>query len=233
MFSLCPAVLWFCRKRYTRSPPTGSVIAKFFSLWNYAYKHSPSKSFKALGSDEFWERAKPSNIVDKPVWMTFDDAWVDQVRRGLKACKVFLWLPIYTLAYNQMTGNLTSQAATMELGGVPNDIINNLNPISLIIFIPLVDRFLYPGLRKAGLNFSPLKRIFTGFMLATLAMLASTATQYYIYKEGPCGNQMNKCDDPAPINVWVQTLPYVLIGLSEIFTNITALEYAFTKVCTL
>lgn len=142
----------------------------------------------------------------------------------------------------------------MQLGGVPNDIINNLNPISLIIFIPLVDHFLYPALRKAGINFTPIKRIFTGFMLATLAMISSTVTQYYIYKLGPCGDEMNSCDEAAPvcgflssgqalrkhlltifvimqINVWVQTLPYVLIGMSEIFTNITALEYAFTKVC--
>jgi len=31
----------------------------------------------------------------KPAWMNFDDAWVDEVRRGLLACKVFLWYPLY------------------------------------------------------------------------------------------------------------------------------------------
>jgi len=45
----------------------------------------------------------------------------------------FLFYPVYWLAYNQMTGNLTSQAAVMELNHVPNDIINNINPISLIV----------------------------------------------------------------------------------------------------
>jgi len=45
----------------------------------------------------FWERVKPSNIpeAERPAWMVFDDAWVDEVRRGLLACKVFLWYPIY------------------------------------------------------------------------------------------------------------------------------------------
>jgi len=47
-----------------------------------------------------------------------------------------------------MTNNLTSQSATMQLHGVPNDLINNLNPITLVIFIPLVDFFVYPVLRK-------------------------------------------------------------------------------------
>lgn len=43
----------------------------------------------------FWDDVKPSQIATRPVWMTFDDEWVDEVRRGLKACRVFLWFPIY------------------------------------------------------------------------------------------------------------------------------------------
>lgn len=47
----------------------------------------------------FWEDVKPSHLgADKPAWMTFDDAWVDEVRRGFKACTVFLWYPLYWLA---------------------------------------------------------------------------------------------------------------------------------------
>ena len=52
--------------------------------------------------------------------MTYDDNWVDEVRRALMACRVFLFLIVFHLAYNQMTGNLTSQAATMRLAGAPN-----------------------------------------------------------------------------------------------------------------
>lgn len=133
------------------------------------------------------------------------------------------------LSYNQMNNNLTSQANTMTLNGVPNDVITNLNPISLVIFIPLVDNFLYPALRKYGIRFTPIKRIFTGFMLASLAMIGATVIQYYIYKLGPCGKHMNSCDNPAPFTVWVQAVPYILVGFSEIFTSITGLEYAFTK----
>jgi POT family proton-dependent oligopeptide transporter len=38
MFCFCPVVLWFCRKKYTRSPPTGSVLKKFGQLWGLAQK---------------------------------------------------------------------------------------------------------------------------------------------------------------------------------------------------
>lgn len=236
LFLFAPLVLMLCRKHYVLTPPTGSVFAKFWQLWGYASKGhwhlNPIATYKSMSAPGFWERAKPSNIpaAERPAWMTFDDAWVDEVRRGLKACAVFLYLPLYWLAYGQMTGNLTSQAAVMQLNGVPNDIIQNLNPISIIIFIPFMDFVVYPALRKAHINFTPIKRIFFGFILASLAMVASCIIQVYIYRLSECGTHASgKGCEPAPINVWVQTVPYVLIGFSEIMASITSLEYAFTK----
>lgn len=241
MFCLCPLVLILCRKNYNLVQPTGSVYGKAFRLWRLAMKGrwswNPINWFKSNsgGNDrEFWDHVKPSRLGEnKPVWMTFDDAWVDEVRRGLKACQVFLWYPLYWLAYNQMLNNLTSQAATMRLGGVPNDIVNNLNPFALIIFIPIMDRFIYPGLRRMGFNFTPLKRITAGFFAAGLGMIVATVTQYYIYKVGPCGKEANYCLEVegkySDISVWVQALTYILGGLSEIFASVTSLEYAFTK----
>jgi POT family proton-dependent oligopeptide transporter len=134
-----------------------------------------------------------------------------------------------------MTNNLTSQAATMKLNGVPNDIVSNFNPLFIVILIPIMDFFVYPGLRKMGINFTPIKRITCGFFLASMAMVSATVTQYYIYKVSPCGTSANICDDAdgnalsADISVWVQMLPYGLIGFSEIMASITSLEYAFTK----
>ncbi|KAJ5112909.1 hypothetical protein N7456_001443 [Penicillium angulare] len=239
MYCLCPAVLFFCRKRYFLVPPTGSVYSQAFRLWRLAMKGrwslNPVNLFKrTTNAPDFWDHVKPSRLgSEKPEWMTFDDEWVDEVRRGLKACKVFLWLPLFWLAYNQMLNNLTSQAATMRLGGVPNDVINNLNPFALIIFIPIMDRIVYPGLRRMGFNFTPVKRITAGFFVAGLSMIAATVTQYYIYKKGPCGKNANFClevrGEHTDISVWVQTLTYVLGGISEIFASITSLEYAFTK----
>lgn len=235
MFCFCPVVLWFCRHKYHMSPPTGSVLIRAIKLMKFAAKGkwsvNPVTTRKNFKSERFWEDVKPSHLGErKPGWMQFDDAWVDQVARGLRACSCFTWIPLYWLSYNQMNNNLTSQAATMTRNGVPNDVITNLNPISLVIFIPLVDKFLYPALRKANIRFTPIKRIAFGFVLASFAMVSAAVIQYYIYKEGPCGDRMNSCDNrPAPINVWTQAVPYVLIGFSEIFTSITGLEFAFTK----
>lgn len=217
-------------------------------------KHRRKKNFQ---DPEFWNKVKPSNIApaDRPVWMTFDDEWVDEVRRGLLACKVFLWYPLYCkqppflstilaqndtnsstdLAYNQMTGNLVSQASTMTLGHVPNDIVAKLNPIFIIIVIPLMDFLIYPGIRKMGYNLTPIKKITCGFFLSALAMVSACVIQHYIYKMSACGNEINalvkagRKDCAAPFTVWLQIFPYGLIGMSEVMASITKLEYAYTK----
>jgi proton-dependent oligopeptide transporter, POT family len=226
LFLLAPVVIWVNKKKYILSPPTGSVLSKFLKM--FIYTNKKSGLFKKFN----WEFAKPSNVPvnERPAWMTYDDEWVDEVRRGLMACKVFLFLPIFHLAYNQMTGNLTSQAASMELHGVPNDIIQNLNPISIVIMIPIMDHIVYPGFRKIGIKFTPIKRMAIGFFFGAFSMVAAAVMQYYIYSMSPCGWRASGSDcAPAPINVWAQSLPYILIGISEIFTNVTSYEYAFSK----
>ncbi|KAF3386357.1 putative peptide transporter ptr2 [Penicillium rolfsii] len=239
MYCICPTVLYFCRSKYYLVPPTGSTYGQALRLWSLAMKGrwslNPVKWFRQTSPEyQSWNHVKPTTLgANKPTWMTFDDAWVDEVHRGLKACRVFLWYPLYWLAYNQMLNNLTSQAATMELNGVPNDVINNFNPFALIIFIPIFDRLVYPGLRRMGFKFTPLKRITAGFIIAGSGMIVATVTQHYIYKRGPCGKDANRCLEEfglhSPISVWIQVLTYVLGGISEILASVTSLEYAYTK----
>lgn len=65
----------------------------------------PTRYKGTSGSSDFWQRVKPTALgSERPAWMTFDDEWVDEVGRGLKACKVFLWYPLYCeLAPSEIT----------------------------------------------------------------------------------------------------------------------------------
>jgi POT family proton-dependent oligopeptide transporter len=239
IFLLCPIILFIGRNRYSRSPPTGSILPTCWRLWTFAargrWSLNPVTTYRNMTAPDFWENAKPSKQANKPAWMNFDDEWVDQVARGLKACAIFLWFPIYWLTYNQLNNNLTSQAATMTTNGLPNDVLSNLDPFALIIFIPICDLVFYPFLRRIGINFSPLKKIAWGFFTGTAAMIWAAVLQHYIYKTNPCHYQASTCEDGdgnplvSPLNVWIQTGSYVLVAFSEIFASITGLEYAFTK----
>ncbi|XP_006456297.1 hypothetical protein AGABI2DRAFT_195475 [Agaricus bisporus var. bisporus H97] len=241
VFLLCPFVLYFGRHRYNRTPPTGSVFSTALRLWKLAargrWSLNPMQTLRNMRADDFWENVKPSNIKveDRPKWMNFDDLWVDEVRRGFKACAVFLWIPLYWLTYNQINSNLLSQAATMNTHGLPNDILSNIDPIAIIIIIPICDLLVYPGLRRLGINFSALKKITGGFFTGALAMTWAAVLQHFIYKTNPCHYSAATCKDAegnaivSPLNVWLQTGAYFLIAVSEIFASITGLEYAFTK----
>ncbi|GAA6062230.1 hypothetical protein JCM10212_000809 [Sporobolomyces blumeae] len=232
VFSLCPIVLFIGRNRYVKTPPQGSTLGKALRLLGHCMKGKwlhPTQ-WKASG---FWDAAKPSNIPvdERPSYMTWSDTWVDEVRRGFKACQVFVFFPIYWLTYNQINNNLTSQAGVLNTHGLPNDILNNLDPFALIILIPILDMFIYPALRRAGINFSPIKKIFAGFMCGAAAMLCAALVQWAIYNRSACGRYAATCEEMpfVDLNVWVQTPSYILIALSEIFASITSLEYAFTK----
>ncbi|KDQ52402.1 hypothetical protein JAAARDRAFT_138665 [Jaapia argillacea MUCL 33604] len=119
---------------------------------------------------------------------------------------------------------------------LPNDVLSNLNPLALIIFIPIFDLFLYPTLRHVGINFTPIKRITARFYTSAACMIWAAVVQHYVYKTNPCRYQASTCKATAgnaltlPLNIWIQTKSYVLIMFSEIFASITGLEYAFTQV---
>ncbi|KAF8964521.1 peptide transporter PTR2A [Flammula alnicola] len=237
VFLFCPIVLLIGRNRYIRSPPTGSVLASAFRLWRFAargkWSLNPVKMYKNFNAPGFWENAKPSKQTaeTKPAWMTFDDQWVDEVQRGVKACGVFCWFPIYWLTYNQLNNNLVSQAGEMSTHGLPNDVLSNLDPFALILLIPIFDLFFYPGLRRMGIDFTALRKITAGFMTGAAAMVWASVVQHYVYKASPCGYHASDCQAPdvSPLNVWIQTGSYILIAISEILASITGLEYAFTK----
>lgn len=236
MLCICPLVMFLCRNVYVRTPPQGSVLGKAMRIWFFAQKGrwsiNPVRTWKNMHDGTFWSKVKPSNLpaAQRPKWMTFDDQWVDEVARGFAACSVFCWYPLYWLTYNQINNNLTSQAAVMKLNGVPNDVLSNLDPFALIILIPICDFLVYPGLRKLGINFSPIKKITWGFYTGTAAMIWACVIQVYIYRDSACGKYAAGEDcEPTSINVWAQTGSYVLIAISEILASITSLEYAFTK----
>jgi len=226
-----------------------------------AWSINPIKTINNIRAPDFWNPAKPSSYEEGklPAKMTWDEEFVGEVARTLNACNVFLFFPFFWLcefffsvisvispfshriflAYSQIDGNLGTVAASMTLNGTPNDLIQNLNPISIIVMIPIMDYIIYPTLRRFNINFSPIKRIYAGFLVAGLAMVYASVLESYQNKLTPCkGGEFDK--QPAackidgvhratPLNVWIVAGPYILVGMAEIFASITSLEYAFTK----
>lgn len=215
----------FGRKSYVIRPPSGSVLVDACKAFWTAIKNG--WSLEAATPAACVERGEPT-----PNW---GDQFIPELKRAAIACRVFCFFPIYWLVYGQMVNNFVSAAGTMETHGLPNDLLFNLNPIAIIIFIPIMEGYVYPFFRKMQMPLQPITRISIGFMFASLAMVYASVLQHFIYKAGPCFDHplADYCSDdgriPNKIHVALQTPAYVLIGLSEIFASITGMEYAFTK----
>ncbi|KAJ7482017.1 peptide transporter PTR2-A [Mycena latifolia] len=155
----------------------------------------------------------------------WDETFIHELKRGLLACRVFLAWPFLLLCQSQMGTNLVSQAGTMETNGVPNDVISFLNPLSVILLLPVAQQ----------IHFSPIHRMALGFLLEAFAQAYASIVQHLVYSAGPCFNAPLKCAEslggtvPNSVNVWVQTPIYVLEGLGEIFSSPSTYEYAYSE----
>ncbi|CAO2657034.1 Nn.00g058370.m01.CDS01 [Neocucurbitaria sp. VM-36] len=227
VFLVGTLVLVLGRKVYVVRPPQGSVVTDAFRvIWMMI------KNRKMDGAKPSYQAGlgRDSNL-------RWDDHFVEEVKRALVACKVFTFYPIYWVVYNNFSNNFVTQAGQMSGHGIPNDLMQNFDPISIIVVLPIMDRFIFPLLRKWKIPFPPINRIVAGFWIASLAMVYAAVIQYYIYQAGPCyGHPL--CDAAADadgviqgnnIHIATQTGAYMLIGISEIFASVTGLEYAYTK----
>jgi len=225
MFVVGVITLVVGKKYYVVRPPRGSVVLHAFrAMWIGVRNKFNMNAAKPSYQSEYGRKHSTP----------WDDLFVEEIKRALVACKVFVFFPIYWIVYGQMLNNFVSQAGTMELHGIPNDIMQNIDPLTIILFIPVFDRLIYPALRKMGIPFRPITRITFGFFFGALAMAYAAIVQHLIYKAGPCYDHplADTCQGgavPNHVHVAVQTPAYLLIGVSEIFASITGLEYAFTK----
>ncbi|KAI9279917.1 POT family-domain-containing protein [Umbelopsis sp. AD052] len=234
MFAMAITVFVAGNKFYVKPKPTESILVKAFKVFKFARNiANRQENTEARSTNKYrLDFAKRNNgmpnsaaLNDEDLGnMFWDDTFVDELKQTIMACKIFVPLAIYWVCYNQLSNNLLSQAAQLNRpAGLPNDIMNNFDPIALIIFIPITDGILFPLLRKRKINFFAQQRITLGFFLASSAMVYASVLQSYIYKD-PVWQETGV----ANISVFLQIPAYFLIAFSEIFASITSMEFAYT-----
>ncbi|KAL2864319.1 peptide MFS transporter [Aspergillus lucknowensis] len=227
MFAAGTLVVICGRKYYVVRPPQGSVITDAFrALWIMVINRNMD------APKPTWQAENGGNRTNLP----WDDHFIDELKRALVACRVFCFYPIYWVVYGQFSSNFVTQAGQMQGHGIPNDLMQNFDPISIIVFIPILETLVYPLLRRMHIPFRPISRISLGFIVASLAMMYAAIVQHLIYSAGPCYDSplcdASVVDGTAQgnrIHIAIQTPAYMFIGISEIFASVSGLEYAYTK----
>jgi len=145
---------------------------------------------------------------------------LEDARQGLRVLPIMALLPVFWSLYDQQSSVWTLQATRMELNGLQPEQLNVVNPLQIMLFIPLFDRVIYPWMDRRNCNIRPLRRMAYGMLLAALAFFVSGMVESSI--------QYREIHDPEHlVNVFWQLPQITLLSVAEIFVSVTGLEFAY------
>ncbi|CAE1299153.1 SLC15A1 [Acanthosepion pharaonis] len=153
------------RKQYKKNPPTGNLFAKVCGCIFYSLKQCWVQRHNKMHSH--WLNL----ALDK-----YDPVFVEEVKSLLRVLVMFLPLPLFWALFDQQGSRWTLQAQLMDgslgsLGILKPDQMQALNPILIIMMIPLFESVIYPIMDKCRIPNRPLQRMVTGMIFATSAFL--------------------------------------------------------------
>jgi proton-dependent oligopeptide transporter, POT family len=150
----------------------------------------------------------------------YSDATIEGVKSVWRVFSVFAFIPVFWALWDQNQSEWVIQAQKMDLNfmGIKWEAeqISAVNAILILAFIPLFSFGIYPGLKKMGINVTPLRRFGAGLFVTALSFVVISMIQTRI----DAGE--------TPSIAW-QLLAYVILTAGEIMVSITGLEYAYTQ----
>lgn len=96
--------------------------------------------------------------------------------------------------------------------------ISALNPLMVMLIIPLLNGLVYAPLERRGRPLRPLQRMTIGMFVAASAFVAVALIQMRIQIAGP-----------GRVHVLWQVIPYFIMTTAEVLVSITGLEFAYTQ----
>ncbi|XP_004606736.2 solute carrier family 15 member 2 isoform X1 [Sorex araneus] len=162
-------------KLYKKPPPEGNIVAQVIKCIWFAI----SNRFKNRSED----------IPKRQHWLDWaSEKHPKQLIMDVKALTrvLFLYipLPMFWALLDQQGSRWTLQATRMDgnlgLFVLQPDQMQVLNPLLVLIFIPLFDLVIYRLISKCGINFSSLRKMAVGMILACLAFAVAAAVEIKI-----------------------------------------------------
>uniref|UniRef100_A0A3B5BCZ8 Solute carrier family 15 member 1-like n=1 Tax=Stegastes partitus TaxID=144197 RepID=A0A3B5BCZ8_9TELE len=160
---------------YNKTAPQGNIMVKVCKCIAFAI------------SNRF--RHRSSVYPKRHHWMDwaeerYDKLLIAQVKMVLKVLFLYIPLPMFWALFDQQGSRWTLQATTMNgnfgLLTIMPDQMQTVNPILILVLVPVVDSIVYPLIAKCRINFTPLKRMNVGMFLAGLAFVAAALVQLQI-----------------------------------------------------
>ncbi len=153
----------------------------------------------------------------------FSDEMVDGAASITAILPVFSIIALFWALYDQQGNTWVLQAKRMDLGPFEPDQLGAINPLLVMVMLPVYRAAILPCLECLGrrcpiLEPTPLKRMGVGMLLASFTFLLSAAVEFVI-----------DSSPPKSVSVLLQLPQWVLITIAEIFLSVTGLEWAYTQ----
>ncbi|KAG5684395.1 hypothetical protein PVAND_013630 [Polypedilum vanderplanki] len=170
-------IIFVCGKSlYIVKKPTGNVIVDVTKC----IFHAISEKSKQKHRDEaHWlDYAEPK----------YTKQMINDIKSVLKILLLFLPLPIFWALFDQQGSRWTFQATRMngDIGfiEIKPDQMQLINPLLILVFIPLFDVIVYPLLASFGIK-RPLQKLTVGGLLAAIAFIISGFVEIQLEKTYP------------------------------------------------
>uniref|UniRef100_A0A8C7LKU6 Solute carrier family 15 member 1 n=1 Tax=Oncorhynchus kisutch TaxID=8019 RepID=A0A8C7LKU6_ONCKI len=145
---------------YNKTAPKGNIMLEVCKCIGFAIKNRFRHRSKTFPKREHW-----MDWADEK----YDKLLVAQVKMVLKVLFLYIPLPMFWTLFDQQ-GILMVQPDQMQ----------TVNPILILALVPIMDSLVYPLIKKCHLNFTPLKRMTVGMLIAALAFVAAALLQLQI-----------------------------------------------------
>ncbi|XP_046563588.1 solute carrier family 15 member 1-like isoform X2 [Haliotis rubra] len=170
-------------RMYKRNPPSGNILGKVLRcIW-----HGLRRSCQTRGEVQEQKTHWLDLAGDK-----FEESFVEDVKILLKVLWLFLPLPLFWALFDQQGSRWTLQAEEMDgsmgsLGRLKPDQFQVLNPLLIILLIPVFEHIIYPLLDCCKIPHRPLQRMVVGMSFGVLAFIVAGLVQIKLdsSKEAP------------------------------------------------
>lgn len=106
---------------------------------------------------------------------------ISDIKSALQVLKLFIPLPFFWALFDQQGSRWTFQATRMDgqIGSflLKADQMQVVNPLFIVLFIPIFEAWIYPMLNKSKFVNTPLKKLTTGGFLAGIAFIVSAIVE--------------------------------------------------------
>lgn len=240
-------IFWVGRKSYVDRPPQGNIFPVVGRVTADAFRLRNVKGCADMESDKD-ACMKNKHWLDSAK-LKHDEDVVEDVKSLLQVLVVLLPAPLFWALSDQQSSKWVFQAQEMNghvpwLGGlvIQPDQMQAMNPVLILVMIPLFDQVIYPLLEKLGLSLRPIQRMLSGMLLCALAFLMSGFLQVAIESSasttsdvsGPpsillSGGAVVVGSGGQQVSILWQIPQYVLVTAGEILFSITGLEFAYSQ----